>query len=382
MNQLILKRTAQARVLHGHPWVFAGEVQELLSPNCNGSLVELYTPWGHLLGTGMYNSYSQIIWRKLSSGVIKDLHAHLEAAIRAAIAQRTPESCRRLIASEADFLPGLIVDQYEDALVVQTLTYAMDQWLPIVSDILQKLLTPVEQIFKNNHLIRKREKLSLEIRTRSGKEYPAQWFCIQGMHYYLDLQNGQKTGFYLDQRYQYELLAQFAKGRRVLDAFCNQGGFALHCAQAGAQEVVAVDISKECARTIEENARKNQLAITFQKSNMFDFFTQHKDRTWDMIILDPPPFTRNKEAIDGACRGYKELNLRALKALTPGGILATYSCSQHINRMLFQEILCQAAVDAHREVKILQETRQASDHPILLTMPESEYLKGFILQVY
>jgi 23S rRNA (cytosine1962-C5)-methyltransferase len=379
-SRLKLKKNSTPRVLKGHPWVFAGEI-EFARVMPNGSLVDLYTAKDQYLATGMYSAHSQIIWRRLSRNPIKSIEDHLSTAIQNAINRRKPETCRRLISAEGDLLPGLTVDQFEDVLVVQATTFAVDKWLPIIIDSLKKHLNPSEIIYKNTAPVRKKEGLELYVRTESGASLSPRWFCIDGIWYHLDLEKGQKTGFYLDQRHQYGIVSHYAKNKRVLDAFCNQGGFALKCYQAGASSVDAIDSSKECGEGLALNAERNDCKVTFYCENVFDFFTHNRGKKYDLIILDPPPFTRNKEGVEGAIRGYKELNLRAMQMLNSGGILATYSCSHHVNRDLFRWILSEASFDAGKEVKLLQETSQADDHTILLNMPETEYLKGMILQL-
>jgi len=191
----------------------------------------------------------------------------------------------------------------------------------------------------------------------------------------------QKTGFFLDQRQQHLNIARHAKGRRVLDAFCNQGGFALNCAKAGASHVLAIDSSQDCVNAVKRNAEHNALKIETCCANMFDWFTQNRDERFDLIILDPPSFARSKQQLEGALRGYKELNLRALKQLNPGGILATYSCSHGVSADAFFSTLVDAAADSRRNVRLLERTGQPLDHPVLVTMPQSQYLKGLVVSV-
>jgi 23S rRNA (cytosine1962-C5)-methyltransferase len=204
------------------------------------------------------------------------------------------------------------------------------------------------------------------------------------MDYWLDLERGQKTGFYLDQRAQHPLVAKYCAGKRVLDAFCNQGPFALHAARAGASEVLGLDSSEEAIAAARRNAERNAVRAVFQGANVFDWFndeTRATEAAWDVIVLDPPPFAKSKSALDGALRGYKELNLRALKALAPGGVLATYTCSHHMQDAELRGVLAEAAADARRRVQVLEFCHQPTDHPVLLTMPESEYLRGYVLRV-
>ena len=204
---------------------------------------------------------------------------------------------------------------------------------------------------------------------------------VGGVQASVDLMGGQKTGMYLDQLDQHARVAQLAKGRRVLDAFCNQGGFGLACAKAGATSVLGLDSSEDAIVAARAAATRNGLNAQFEVANVFDWFTEHREATYDLIILDPPPFARSKDSVPGAVRGYKELNLRALRLLSPGGILATYSCSHRVTEEMYLEVIEAAAADARREAVILERTSQPADHPVLLNFPESRYLKGFIIEI-
>jgi 23S rRNA (cytosine1962-C5)-methyltransferase len=285
--------------------------------------------------------------------------------------------------SESDDLPGVVVDQFGDALVVQIQTLAMDQRRETLGRVLQELVKPAEIIFRNDASIRRLEGLPQEVSTLSGNAWEPRWVKIDGFEYWLDLQNGQKTGFYLDQRTQHAVVARYAAGRRVLDAFCNQGPFALHCAKAGAASVLGLDSAEDAIAQAKRNAERGGVKAEFAVANVFDFFNapERGDETWDLIVLDPPPFAKSKSALEGALRGYKEINLRAMQRLTPGGILATYTCSHHMQDAQLREVLAEAAADAKRRVQVMQFCHQPPDHPVLVTMPESEYLRGYILRV-
>lgn len=371
----------RSRVLQGHPWVFANEVKSQPDANMAGESVELYDARNHCLGSGIFNPNSQIIWRRFSM-LQRSFDAHfIEEMLEEAIKLRSGDLTCRLVWSECDNIPGLVVDRFNDVLVIQALTLAVDRNLESITKILQKLINPREMVLRNDAGVRKLEGLAQEIRTVSGKPLEPFWCVIEGIEYYIDLMNAQKTGFYLDQRFQAKLLARYAKGRRVLDGFCNQGAFALQAAKAGASSVVAVDVSAQCIQSAQRNAEHNKCNITFHCEDMFDYFGNHKDEKYDMIILDPPPFAKTKSHVPNALSGYKELNLRALKMLSEGGILATYSCSQHITEELFIQMLIEAARDARKTVRLLELTQQPYDHPILLHFPESWYLKGAILQI-
>lgn len=381
---LKLKPNATSRVLTGHPWVFANECEALLPGAHDGEVVECRDRTGRFLGTGIYNSKSQIVWRRLSRDRVALDEAYLKGALERAVSRRIGlGDFKRLVWSESDDLPGVVADQFGGTLVVQIQTLAMEKRSAVIGDVLTELTGAQEIIFRNDANIRKLEGLPAEVHTRSGRDWEPRWVKIDGLDYWLDLQGGQKTGFYLDQRQQHAVVAKYAAGRRVLDAFCNQGSFALHCAKAGAASVLGLDSAFDAVGQAKKNADRNGLKAEFTGANVFDWFTAQREAApaWDLIILDPPPFAKSKSALDGAMRGYKELNLRAMKALTPGGILATYTCSHHMQDAQLREVLAEAAADAKKRVHVLEYCHQPPDHPVLVTMPESEYLRGYVLRV-
>lgn len=381
---LKLKPNATSRVLTGHPWVFANECEALLPAAHDGEVVECRDRTGRFLGTGIYNSKSQIVWRRLSRDRVALDETYLRAALEKAVARRAGlGDFKRLVWSESDDLPGVVADQFGDTLVVQVQTLAMDKRSAVLSDLLAGLTGAKEIIFRNDANIRKLEGLPAEVHTRSGAAWEPRWVQIDGLDYWLDLQGGQKTGFYLDQRQQHAVVAKYAAGRRVLDAFCNQGSFALHCARAGAASVLGLDSAFDAVGQAKKNADRNGLKAEFTGANVFDWFTAQREAApaWDLIILDPPPFAKSKSALEGALRGYKELNLRAMKSLSAGGVLATYTCSHHMQDAQLREVLAEAAADAKKRVHVLEYCHQPPDHPVLVTMPESEYLRGYILRV-
>ncbi len=381
---LKLKANARARVLAGHPWVFANEVEELAPAAHDGEVIELRDRTGRFAGSGIYNSKSQIVWRRLSRDRVVLDAAFIRAALDRAIARRgglVSGANRRLVWSESDDLPGVVVDQFGDTLVVQIQTLAMDRRGDVLVEALAELTGAAEIILRNDASIRRLEGLPSGVSTRSGKVWEPRWHVIDGFDYWLDLQNGQKTGFYLDQREQHAAVAKHAKGRRVLDAFCNQGSFALHAARAGAAVVKGLDSAFDAISQAKRNAERNGVKAEFESVNVFDYFGARHDETWDLIVLDPPPFAKSKSALDGALRGYKELNLRAMKALAPGGLLATYTCSHHMQDAELRGVLADAAADAKRKVQVVEFCHQPADHPVLVTMPESEYLRGYVVRV-
>ncbi len=388
---LKLKNNAKGRVLEGHPWVFVNEVETLLPATLDGQVVECRDRRGRFLGSGIYNSRSQIVWRRLATKEVALDEAYLHQALSSAVARRDAVGdgrFRRLVWSESDGLPGVVVDQFDDTLVMQVQTLAMEQWSETIATILVELTGAKEVIHRDDASIRRLEGLERSVRTRSGQDWAPRWVTIEGMDYWLDLMSGQKTGFYLDQREQHSRLASHVarlasggKPVRVLDTFCNQGAFALHAARAGATEVLGLDSAFDAIGQAKKNAERNQVAVTFESANVFDWFTANRDSRWDVIVLDPPPFAKSKKTLGGALRGYKEINLRAMQCLEPGGLLATYTCSHHMGETELRQVIADAATDAKRRVQIVEFCHQPADHPVLVTMPESEYLRGYVLRV-
>ena len=389
-NAIKLKANAKPRVLQGHPWVFVNEIEAPISDEYNGELVECRDRSNRFLGVGIYNSKSQIIWRRLEKDRVALDEAYIRKALTSAISKRT-ESVTRLVWSESDGLPGLVVDRYDTTLVVQIQTLALEKRSALIGSLLNELVKPSEIVFRNDAPIRRYEGLPLETHTFSGRPWEARWVKIDGFEYWLDLQLGQKTGFYLDQREQHRLIAshverlvKHGKSVRLLDAFCNQGPFTMHAARAGASEVLGLDSAEDAITAAKKNSIQNKVKADFKCVNVFDWLNdpaRNTEALWDIIILDPPPFAKSKSKMEGALRGYKEINLRAMRLLNPGGILATYTCSHHMQDADLRGVISAAAADARKKVHILNWSNQPSDHPVLVTMPESEYLRGYVLQV-
>lgn len=376
----------RSRIFHGHDWVYSSEVQKIFGKPEPGDVISIKDFKDRKLGTAIYNPESQIIGRRFSRRTQKlDLDffvRRLERALTLRNSMDFADDVYRLTWSESDGMPGVIIDRYGDHFVIQTLTLAMDQRKKMIAEALVKIFSPKSITERNDSPIRKAEGLPLEKGLLHG-EAPGRFeVTVQGLHFAVDPLDGHKTGLYLDQFDNYQAVGDLAKGRRVLDCFCNEAGFALHCARGGAESVQAVDSSEpalDCART---NAERNQLEIEFTNANVFDFLKNAQSETppYDLIILDPPSFTRNRKSVKDAMRGYKEIHLRAMKLLSKGGILATYCCSHHVNRQMFLDTICDAAVDAKSTLRLLSSQSQRLDHPIIPTIPESEYLKGFIFQ--
>jgi 23S rRNA (cytosine1962-C5)-methyltransferase len=380
---LRLPARSRARALQGHPWVFANELREPIPDALAGETCELRDAHGHFLGSGIVNPSSVIAWRRFSREPRSFDAVFLREALSASIARRADERLRRLVWSESDDLPGLVVDQYEALLVVQIATLAIDRRAAGVGEILAELLGPQEIVWRNDAPTRRREGLPVGVTTRSGKPAEPRWLRVGEIDLWLDAMAGQKTGLYLDQRHEYARVGALAAGRRVLDCFCYGGGFALHCARAGAASVLGLDASEAAIATARRAAERNGLAsvVELRAENVFDYFGAERDARFDLIVLDPPPFARSQRTLDRALRGYKEIHLRALRLLGPGGILVTYTCSHHVGRDAFLGLIGSAALDARRSVRVLEHCHQPPDHPILPGMPESEYLRGFVLGV-
>jgi 23S rRNA (cytosine1962-C5)-methyltransferase len=384
--RLILNRGVRHRILDGHPWVFASEVDRVEGEVHDGGTVELRSAQGEPLGSAIYNSRSQIVARRYARNPAALDERLLSMRLDDALARRGPiparGAARRLVWSESDQLPGLIVDRYDDVLVLQALTAAMAEREEIIANLLLTKTGCRVILARDDAPVRQREGLPLERKILRGEYKPPTRVEIAGIAYGLDLWSGQKTGFYLDQAENYAAVAKQARGRRVLDCFTNQGGFALSAMKAGAKSCRAVDESTEALRLAEGTAKAEKLQVEWMQANVFDLLRHYEQKreTFDLIVLDPPSFTKNKGNKAGALRGYHELHLRALKLLTPGGILATFSCSHHVTAPDWDELLQRAASETGLTLRLLERLGQSSDHPILVNVPETEYLRGYLLE--
>ena len=384
--RLILNRGTRHRILDGHPWVFASEVERVEGDAADGGTVELRSARGEMLGSAIYNSRSQIVARRYARNLAPLDERLLSMRLDDAFARRGPlqarGSARRMVWSESDQLPGLIVDRYDDVLVLQTLTAAMSRCEETIANLLLKKSGCRVILARNDAPVRQLEGLPLERKILRGGYEPPTRVTIAGISYALDLWSGQKTGFYLDQAENYAAVAAQAKGRRVLDCFTNQGGFALSAMKAGAKSCRAVDQSSEALKLAELTSNSENLKVEWMQANVFDLLRHYEQKreTFDLIILDPPSFTKSKGNRDGALRGYHELHLRALKLLTEGGVLATFSCSHHVTAQDWEELLQRAAAETGMTLRVLQRLGQSSDHPILVNVPETEYLRGYLLE--
>ena len=383
MPSIILKPGKERRLLAGHAWVYAGEIAKLTGDVADGAAVDIRDHKERFLGRGLLNRQSQISVRRFTMNKEEIDRPFFRRRITAANAYRHGDTYR-VVFSEGDQLPGLIVDRFGDQLVIQALTLGIDQRKPIILEILRELFHPAAIVERNDVPSRKLEGLTETKGVIAGQMDGKTQITVGGVKFELDLLNDQKTGFFLDQADNYAAVAKHCAGKRVLDCFSYHGGFALFAGKAGAKNVEAVEISEPAIARARVNAELNGLSgkIEFKCVNAFDMLKKSDadKRQFDVIILDPPTFTRTKQNVEAAMRGYKEINLRALKMLTPGGILATFSCSHHISLELLKAVVVDAAADAHRTLRLVQTLTQAADHPILPAIPETEYLSGLLLQ--
>jgi 23S rRNA (cytosine1962-C5)-methyltransferase len=377
------------RLLSRHPWVYRSDVvgADDIPP---GALVRVQDPRGKFLGTALYSSSSQIAIRMISHGSVEDLPGLIADRIRAAIAYRqeliSNTDAYRIVFSEADFLPGLIIDRYNDVISLQILTQAMDS-VPVREAILQTLrdeLRPAGIVERVEARIRELEQLPPRQSGLLWGEKSSTEYRMNGVGFYYDGLEGQKTGAFLDQRENYTAAAQYAHGE-ALDAFCYQGGFALHLA-AKCSSVTGVDSSRPALEMAEKNAalnaEPNAREVEWIEANAFDLLRDYAaaNRRYDTMVLDPPAFAKSKRDLEKALGGYKELNLRAMKMLRPGGILVTCSCSFHVSAADFHQVVAAAAQDAHKSLRLLENRGAAKDHPVLLNVPETSYLQCLILR--
>jgi 23S rRNA (cytosine1962-C5)-methyltransferase len=405
LTTVLLKPGEADRILAGHPWIYHGSVLRLTQPAADGELVQVKDHRQRLLGVGFYNSKSKINVRVLASERIEVNQAFFEERIRAALAIRQKHlpnaTSFRVVNAESDFLSGLIVDKYEHVLVVQTSSLGMDQRKQMIVSVLQSLFSPRAIVERNELSSRKFEGLPDANGILAGELTGPVPVNLNSLKFETNILAGHKTGLYLDQQLNYQLVANLvaADVRRrnlrdslqVLDCFSFLGGFGLHAARAGANQVHFLDQSADAIAAATRNATANGLAekCSFESANVFDWLkaqTAVKPHEkviprWDFIILDPPSFTRNRASVPDALRGYKEIHLRALKLLKPGGTLATFCCSHHVDANLFQDTVLSAAFDARKILRRIATYSQSPDHPIIPMIPETEYLKGFAYEL-
>lgn len=385
------------RAQQGHPWVFDNEITAQEGALEDGALCDVRSPKGRYLGTGTYNSHSKIRVRLLSQNANDRFdqaffarRAQYAWDYRKTVMGRDADSCR-VIFGEADRFPGLTVDKFGDILVTQTLclgTELRKDWIfPALVQAIEAGGEHIRGIYERN---------DVKIRELEGMEQNKGWYPLEGkplpestqteivengIRYLVDFENGQKTGFFLDQKYNRAAAARIAPGRTVLDCFTHTGSFGLNCAKAGAKRVHSVDVSETAIACAKENAARNGLSVEYEVANVFDLLPNLTPGEYDYIILDPPAFTKSGKTVKNAERGYKEINYRAMKALPRGGYLATCSCSHFMTDALFRKMLQSAASDAQVELRLVEARAQGPDHPVLWNVPETDYLKFYIFQV-
>jgi 23S rRNA (cytosine1962-C5)-methyltransferase len=374
----------RARILHGHDWVYGTEVLKVFGNPEDGDVVSVKDGRDRMLGSAIYNSKSQIVARRFSHRR-QDLDAdffrrRLERAQTFRDSLGIDPQVRRVLWSESDGVPGVIVDRFGDVATLQTQTMAMDLRRDMIAAAVQEILGVATVVERNDSSSRKAEGLEIRTGVLLGPEPQAAEITVAGIKFHLDAIHGQKTGFYLDQASSYAAVATHAKGRRVLDCFSNQGAFALACALGGASEVTAVESGKENIPRIEANARLNNVSVKVIGGDVFEVLSlaSRREEQYDLIILDPPPFTKTRKGIADALRGYRELHLKAAQLLSKEGLLATFSCSHHVSAEEYDLTVAEAFHDARRTARRLATFSQSPDHPILVGFAETEYLKGFL----
>ena len=381
-SAVVVSSRGAERIEGGHPWIYRADVVDVRATG--GDRVVVRGPRGRTMGCALYSDRSQIALRMLSEGEAPAADDLIGQRLDAALAFRRDlaieASAYRLVHGEADRLPSLIVDRYGEYLVVQALSQGMDRLTPLVVSMLEERLQPRGILARNDPRTRLLEGLEQRVEVLSGDVPDSVSVVEGGVEYDVDLRHGQKTGLFLDQRENREAAAKYARGR-LLDAFTYHGGFALRLAKT-CRETIAFDISEEAIARIRANAARNNVAVDARVGNVFDELRglERLKERFDTIVLDPPAFAKSKAAVPKATSGYKEINLRALKLLNPGGTLITCSCSYNISEAAFAEIVYDAALDARVHVTVVEKRMQGRDHPVLLGVPETYYLKCFILR--
>lgn len=386
MNEIRVNRKGAGRVASGHPWIFSSDLMDRNGAQ-PGEAVRVTDDRGRSLGTAHYSSTSQIAVRMLSGAVEeigRDFYLRRLMAAeqhRRAVVRNT--QAYRVVHAEGDLLPALIVDRYGDYLVIQTLNQGMDAAKGEILSCLEEIFHPRGIVARNDSAVRAKENLPLESGVAAGEVPECVGVEMNGFRMTADLLHGQKTGIFLDQRENYLAAACYARGGQALDCFASTGGFALHLARH-CESVEAVDSSAAALERARYNAQENGISnIDFLETDAFDLLAGYSSarRRFSLVVLDPPAFAKARRDRDAAATGYKEINLRALRLLGPGGILVTCSCSHHVSEAMLLEVIAQAALDARRTLRVLERRTQAQDHPILLTVPETHYLKCLILEV-
>ena len=387
--RITLKQGKEKPLLRGHPWIFSGAVAKVEGDISPGDMGEVYSKDGQFLGTGYVNPHSQIIFRLLSQEKVRSLDQLLRNRISRAAASREAwfkgrTNAYRLVNGEGDFLPGLVLDRYGETLVLQISTAGMERLKPVLIETLVRDFNPRTIFERSDVLTRKEEGLPERVGHLYGKEIAdrvdiEEYDC----RFRVDVRKGQKTGFYLDQRENRSSIRERCSGRRVLDCFCYTGAFSVHAGMGKAGEITLIDSSKEALEVAEEHLKLNSLGLLRHQRIQGDAFEVMRalSSDYDLIILDPPPFAKKKSHVLSASRGYKDLNLQAFRLLREDGLLLTFCCSHHVTPDLFQKIVFSAAVDAGKNVQVLTRLGHPLDHPVNLSHPEGEYLKGLLCRV-
>lgn len=388
MAKAILVKGKEKRTEYGHPWVYRSDIQNVEGNYEPGDVVDVYSSRNKFLGRGYINMKSQIAVRILTNEHEEIGYGFLYDRISKAWEYRKKvadtQSCR-VVFAESDFLPALVVDKFNDILVVQTSALGIERYKAEIIDILNEIIKPRGIYERNDISVRELEGLEQKKGFLSTEFDTKVEMMENGIKFIVDVENGQKTGYFLDQKENRAALKPFVANSKVLDCFSHTGSFALHAAHYGASQVTGIDISEHAVEFASRNANLNGLdgICRFEAANTFDRLREYHDAgvKFDTIILDPPAFTKSKGAIEGAIRGYKEINLRAMKIINSGGFLVTCSCSHHVDPELFMDIVYNAAIDSKRKVRLIEYRSQAKDHPVLLASEETEYLKCAILQI-
>ncbi len=392
---ILLKPGEADRIVAGHPWVYHGSVLRMTAQAGDGEMVQVKDHRQRLLGVGFYNSKSRINVRVLAPERVEVDQSFFEERIRTALALRQKHlpnaTSFRVVNAESDFLSGLIVDKYEDVLALQISALGMEKRKEKIVAALEKIFSPRAIVERSDVASRKFEGMTEANGVIAGELGGPVTVNLNGLKFETDLIGGHKTGMYLDQQTNYQAVAQFAKGAQVLDCFSFLGGFGLHAARAGAANVHLLDQSADAVAASTRNAQANGLGnkCHAEAVNVFDWLKAqtavkpHEKVTprFDLIVLDPPSFTRTRATVPDALRGYKEIHIRALKLLKPGGTLATFCCSHHVDAVTFQDVILSAAYDTRHVVRRIATYSQSLDHPIIPMIPETEYLKGFAFEV-
>ena len=389
MATAVLVRGKEQRVFGGHPWVFRSDIQRVEGDDAAGRVVRVVSDRGQFLAMAVYNPLSQIALRLLTRKEETVDRAFIQGRVHRALAYRRRfadlSSCR-LIFAESDGLPAVIADMFGDVIALQVLCLGMEAFKQDIVDALVAELHPRGVFERNDVPVRTLEGLPLQTGLLYGSVPDRVEMVENGVRFWVDVREGQKTGFFLDQKENRAAIAPFSRDARVLDCFTHTGSFALHAARYGAAEVTGVDISDTACAFATENARLNGFddTVRFVCANAFDYLRAEQDHhaQYDLVVLDPPAFTKTRSAVAGALRGYKEINLRGMKLVRDGGFLVTCSCSQHVLPAMFQEMIVDAQKDARVQLRQVEFRTQGRDHPILPAAPETQYLKCGIYQVF